>query len=403
MTSVLLLESPHESADDVFAHAGWDVTRVPGALQGNDLIDALKGVDIVGIRSKTHLTREILQASSHLEAIGAFCIGTNQIDLRTASELGIAVFNAPYANTRSVVELAIAEAIALTRQLPVKNRALQSGVWAKSANGAHEVRGKTLGIVGYGSIGTQLSVLAEALGMRVVFYDIAEKLAIGNATRVRSLSQLIAKSDIISIHVDGRPANDGFFSRDRIMAMKEGSILINLSRGSVVDLDAVYERLADGSLGGAGVDVFPSEPDANGDPFTSPLIGMPNVILTPHIGGSTVEAQESIGTFVADKLTSYFRKGLTSLSVNMPRVDASPAHSAMHRVAWIHKNTPGALAHVNKIFADAGANIDAQTLATVGDIGYMVTDISSSLPQSALDELTGLPHSIRLRVLHKDR
>ncbi|ERH15050.1 putative phosphoglycerate dehydrogenase [Actinobaculum sp. oral taxon 183 str. F0552] len=402
MARALLLESPHESADEVFARVGIDVVRAPGALQGAELVDALRGVDILGIRSKTSLTREVLEASAHLTAIGAYCIGTNQIDLATASRLGIAVFNAPYANTRSVVELAIAEAIALTRRLPEKNAALQAGVWAKSAEGAHEVRGKTLGIVGYGSIGTQLSVLAEALGMHVIFHDVAERLAIGNAARVRSLSQLLAASDIVSIHVDGRPSNKGFFGKDRIAEMKRGAILINLSRGSVVDVDALRERLADGSLGGAAIDVFPREPDANGERFSSPLAGLPNVILTPHIGGSTIEAQESIGAFVSDKLTSYWRKGLTDMSVNIPCIDASPDSTTRHRVAWIHSNTPGALALVNAVFADAGANIDAQTLATTGDVGYMVTDISSPLPSSALTELEALPHSIRIRVLHRD-
>ena len=387
MARALLLESPHESADEVFARVGIDVVRAPGALKGAALVDALRGVDILGIRSKTSLTREVLEASAHLTAIGAYCIGTNQIDLATASRLGIAVFNAPYANTRSVVELAIAEAIALTRRLPEKNAALQSGVWAKSAEGAHEVRGKTLGIVGYGSIGTQLSVLAEALGMHVIFHDVAERLAIGNAARVRSLSQLLAASDIVSIHVDGRSSNKGFFGKDRIAEMKRGAILINLSRGSVVDVAALRERLADGSLGGAAIDVFPREPDANGERFSSPLAGLPNVILTPHIGGSTIEAQESIGAFVSDKLTSYWRKGLTDMSVNIPCIDS---------------NTPGALALVNAVFADAGANIDAQTLATTGDVGYMVTDISSPLPSSALTELEALPHSIRIRVLHRD-
>ena len=338
----------------------------------------------------------------HLTAIGAFCIGTNQIDVSAANEAGIAVFNAPYANTRSVVELAIAEAIALTRHLTDKNNALQAGVWEKNASGAHEVRGKTLGIVGYGSIGTQLGIIAEALGMSVLFYDVAERLAIGNAVRMRSLSQLLERADIVSIHIDGRASNAGFFGRDRVMAMKEGAILINLSRGSVVDLDAVRERLTDRSLSGAGIDVFPHEPNANGDPFSCSLAGLDNVILTPHIGGSTIEAQESIGSFVAEKLVSYWRKGLTGLSVNMPEVDASPAPSARHRVTWIHSNTPGALAHVNSIFAAADANIDAQTLVTSGEIGYMVTDLASELPESALTELSELDQSIRLRVLHRD-
>ena len=402
MPRVLLLESPHASADSVFAKYGIEVRRISGAVQGDDLIEALSDVDMVGIRSKTNLTRRVLDASPHLTAIGAFCIGTNQIDVSAANEAGIAVFNAPYANTRSVVELAIAEAIALTRHLTDKNNALQSGVWEKTASGAHEVRGKTLGIVGYGSIGTQLGIIAEALGMSVLFYDVAERLAIGNAVRMRSLSQLLERADIVSIHIDGRASNAGFFGRDRVMAMKEGAILINLSRGSVVDLEAVRERLTDGSLSGAGIDVFPQEPNANGEPFSCSLAGLDNVILTPHIGGSTIEAQESIGSFVAEKLVSYWRKGLTGLSVNMPEVDASPAPTARHRVTWIHSNTPGALAHVNSIFAAADANIDAQTLVTSGEIGYMVTDLASELPESALTELSELDQSIRLRVLHRD-
>ena len=402
MPRVLLLESPHASADSVFVKYGIEVRRVSGAVQGDELIEALSDVDMVGIRSKTNLTRRVLDASPHLTAIGAFCIGTNQIDVSAANEAGIAVFNAPYANTRSVVELAIAEAIALTRHLTDKNNALQSGVWEKTASGAHEVRGKTLGIVGYGSIGTQLGIIAEALGMSVLFYDVAERLAIGNAVRMRSLSQLLERADIVSIHIDGRASNAGFFGRDRVMAMKEGAILINLSRGSVVDLEAVRERLTDASLSGAGIDVFPHEPNANGDPFSCSLAGLDNVILTPHIGGSTIEAQESIGAFVSDKLTSYWRKGLTDMSVNIPCIDASPDSTTRHRVAWIHSNTPGALALVNAVFADAGANIDAQTLATTGDVGYMVTDISSPLPSSALTELEALPHSIRIRVLHRD-
>ncbi|MBE6484384.1 MAG: phosphoglycerate dehydrogenase, partial [Actinomycetaceae bacterium] len=293
MVRILLLENPHGSANEVFERANAEVVRVNGALQGQELIDALQGFDMLGIRSKTNVTREVLEACPQLTAIGAFCIGTNQIDLGEASRRGIAVFNAPYANTRSVVELAVAEAIALTRHIPERNRALHERRWEKTANGAHEVRGKTLGIVGYGSIGTQLSVLAEALGLRVVFFDIAERLAIGNAKRVRSLDELLHQSDIVSIHVDGRASNRGFFGRHELEQMRDGAILINLSRGFVLDIDALSEHLENGHLAGAAVDVFPSEPDANGEPFDSPLIGFDNVILTPHIGGSTLEAQES--------------------------------------------------------------------------------------------------------------
>ncbi|MFT0847875.1 phosphoglycerate dehydrogenase [Actinomycetaceae bacterium L2_0104] len=402
MARILLLENPHPSADEVFAKAGHEIVRVTGALQGQDLIDALEGVQILGIRSKTSVTRDVIEACPDLVAIGAYCIGTNQIDLQAASDNGVAVFNAPYANTRSVVELAIGEAIALTRHLPEKNEALHRHVWEKSANGAHEVRGKTLGIVGYGSIGTQLSVLAEAMGMRVLFFDIAERLAIGNAKRVRSLDQLLAAADIVSLHVDGRAANKGFFGRDEMEKMKPGAILINLSRGSIVDIEALCDKLADGSISGAGIDVFPDEPNANGDPFDSPLIQFPNVLLTPHIGGSTLEAQESIGYFVSGKMMDYLRKGNTELSVNIPNIESSPSASSLYRIAWIHENTPGALARVNQIFANAGANINAQILATEGEIGYMVTDISGELPAGAVELLSLSKQNIRLRVLKRE-
>lgn len=402
MTRILLLENPYHSADEVFSKTDCEIIRIEGALQGQELIAALEGVDILGVRSKTNVTREVLEACPNLTAIGAFCIGTNQIDLAACNDLGIAVFNAPYANTRSVVELAISEAIALTRHIPEKDRALHSATWEKSAKGAHEVRGKTLGIVGYGSIGTQLSVLAEAMGMRVVFFDIAERLAIGNAKRVRSLDELLNRSDIVSLHVDGRASNKGFFSRSQFDQMKPGSILINLSRGSIVDIDALVDKLRDGSLAGAGIDVFPEEPDANGDPFDSPLVEFPNVILTPHIGGSTLEAQESIGYFVAGKLLDYWRKGSTELSVNIPNISTTPARTSLYRIAWIHKNMPGALARVNQIFADEDANINTQVLATEGDIGYMVTDISTELPAHAVEHLADSAKNIRLRVLKRE-
>ncbi len=402
MARILLLENPHSSADNVFAKADHEIIRMDSALQGQELIDALQGVQMLGIRSKTNVTREVLEACPDLVAIGAYCIGTNQIDLQAANDLGVAVFNAPYANTRSVVELAIGEAIALTRHLPEKNDALHRRVWEKSTSGAHEVRGKTLGIVGYGSIGTQLSVLAEAMGMRVLFFDIAERLAIGNAKRIRSLDELLASSDIVSLHVDGRAANKGFFGRAEMGQMKKGAILINLSRGHIVDIEALCEKLADGTIAGAGIDVFPDEPDANGDPFDSPLIEFPNVLLTPHIGGSTLEAQESIGFFVSSKMMDYWRKGNTELSVNIPNIESSPSRSSLYRIGWIHENTPGALARVNQIFANAGANINAQILATEGEIGYMVTDIQGELPEDAVELLEASEQNIRLRVLKRE-
>lgn len=402
MTRALLLENPHSNADAAFARAGIEVIRHRGALDEDDLIDALDGVDILGIRSKTTVSARVFEAHPQLTAIGAFCIGTNQIDLEAASNAGVAVFNAPYSNTRSVVELAVAEIIALCRRLPVLDKSLHNGLWDKNASGAHEIRGRTLGIVGFGNIGMQLSVVAEALGMRVCYYDTAEKLTIGNARRMRSLEELLEVSDIVSLHVDGRSSNRGLFGEEEFAKMKPGAYFLNLSRGFVVDVDALAARLADGRIAGAGVDVFPAEPKANGDPFDSPLMGAPNVILTPHIGGSTEEAQRGIGLFVSEKLVAYWRKGSTEMSVNLPVIAASPAHSSLYRVAWVHENMPGALAMVNRAFADHGANIDAQQLATSGEIGYMVTDISSQIPEEAVRQLANEPSTIRLRVLSRD-
>lgn len=402
VTRALLLENPHSNADAAFARAGIEVIRHRGALDEDDLIEALDGIDILGLRSKTQVSARVFEAHPQLTAIGAFCIGTNQIDLAAASKAGVAVFNAPYSNTRSVVELAVAEIIALCRRLPVLDKSLHKGLWEKNASGAHEIRGRTLGIVGFGNIGMQLSVVAEALGMRVCYYDTAEKLTIGNARRMRSLEELLEVSDIVSLHVDGRASNEGLFGEEQFALMKPGAYFLNLSRGFVVDVDALAARLADGRIAGAGVDVFPAEPKANGDPFDSPLMGAPNVILTPHIGGSTEEAQRGIGLFVSEKLVDYWRKGSTDMSVNLPIIAASPAHSSLYRIAWVHENMPGALAMVNSAFASHGANIDAQQLATSGEIGYMVTDISSEIPAQAVQQLAQEPSTIRLRVLSRD-
>lgn len=398
----LLLENPHSNADAAFARAGIEVERHRGALDEASLIDALDGCDMLGIRSKTSVSRRVFEAHPQLCAIGAFCIGTNQVDIPAANDHGIAVFNAPYSNTRSVVELAIGEIISLARRLPVQNDALHRGIWQKDASGAHEIRGRTLGIIGFGNIGMQLSVIAEALGMRVVYYDTSEKLSIGNARRMRTLDELLEISDIVSIHVDGRPENNQFFGAQEFDKMKPGAIFLNLSRGLVVDVDALAERLVDGRLGGAGVDVFPAEPHANNDPFSSVLTGIPNVILTPHIGGSTEEAQRAIGLFVSDKLVSYWRKGSTDMSVNLPNISTTPSYESLYRVGWVHHNSPGALAMVNNVFADHGANIESQQLATVGNIGYMVTDISSQIPANAIDTLAHHESSIRLRVMSRD-
>jgi len=402
MTRALLLENPHSNADAAFARAGIEVERHRGALDETDLIAALDGFDILGIRSKTEVTQKVIDAHPDLLAIGTFSIGTNQINLDAATARGVAVFNAPYSNTRSVVELAIAEIISLSRRLPVQDKALHQGLWEKSASGSHEVRGRTLGIIGFGNIGMQLSVVAEALGMRVVFYDTAEKLVIGNARRMNSLEELLEVADVVTIHVDGRASNKNFFGEKEFAMMKPGAIFLNLSRGFVVDVEALAARIENGSLAGAGIDVFPTEPRANGDAFDSVLTGLPNVILTPHVGGSTEEAQRAIGLFVSEKLVSYYRKGATDMSVNMPQIVDSPALSSRYRIAWVHSNMPGALAKVNKVFAESGANIDAQQLSTQGQVGYMVTDISSNIPEDAIAELSRAEETIRLRVLSRD-
>ncbi|MBM9433140.1 phosphoglycerate dehydrogenase [Flaviflexus equikiangi] len=402
MTRALLLENPHSNADAAFARAGIEVVRHRGALDEDDLIAALDGFDMLGIRSKTEVTSKVIEAHPNLLAIGTFSIGTNQINLDAATDRGVAVFNAPYSNTRSVVELAIGEIISLSRRLPVQDKALHQGIWDKSATGAHEVRGRTLGIIGFGNIGMQLSVVAEALGMRVVFYDTAEKLVIGNARRMNSMEELLEVADIVSIHVDGRASNKNFFGEREFAMMKPGAIFLNLSRGFLVDIDALAARLTDGTVAGAGIDVFPTEPRANGDPFESVLTGMPNVILTPHVGGSTEEAQRAIGLFVSEKMVGYFRKGATDMSINMPQIVDSPAKSSRYRIAWVHSNMPGALAMVNRVFAESGANIDAQQLATQGQIGYVVTDISSNIPEDAIAELARAEATIRLRVLSRD-
>lgn len=398
---LLLLENPHTVADKTFDRYGFTVERIPGALPEDELIEKLQDFDVVGIRSKTHITKQVLAANPHLTAIGAFCIGTNQIDLHAATEQGVAVFNAPYSNTRSVVEMVISEIIALMRQVPQRNAALHRGVWNKSAAGSHEVRGKTLGIIGYGSIGSQLSVVAEALGMRVVFFDLAERLAMGNAQRAQNLAELLEVSDVVSLHIDGRPENNNLFDARKFELMKDGAYFINLARGHTVDLPALRDALASGKLAGAGIDVFPTEPNSNGD-FSTGLEGMDNVILTPHIGGSTLEAQESIGRFVSQKLSNYLRKGETEMSVNFPNIAGSPAESSLHRVGWMHRNTPGALAYMNKIFADHGANITYQSLATTGEYGYMVMDTAGEIPDEALQALAQSPAHIRTRIMTRD-
>ena len=397
-TRVLLLEGIHPLADHTFTAAGYRVTSVGRAYDEDELVAALDGVHLLGIRSKTQVTERVLDAAPDLAAVGAFCIGTNQIDLDGATARGVAVFNAPFSNTRSVVELALAEIIALTRRLTEKNRAMHEGVWDKSADGLHEVRGRRLGIVGYGNIGAQLSVLAENLGMSVLFYDTADKLPLSMARPVSSLEELLESVDIVTLHVDGRPGNSGMFGEAEFARMRPGSLFLNLSRGFVVDQEALRRHLESGHLAGVGLDVFPEEPKARGDEFRSPLRGLPNVILTPHIGGSTEEAQQDIGRFVAAKLRDYTTAGNTSLSVNFPTLTL-PDRKGDQRLVHVHRNTPGVLAAINGVFGAEKVNIESQFLGTRGEVGYVITDIGLPITAAAVHLLEQLPETIRLRVL----
>lgn len=394
----LLLENIHDDAAFALRDAGFEVERLDRALKEVELLERVQGVAVLGIRSNTQLTAQVLQAAPALLGVGAFCIGTNQIDLAAAAGKGIAVFNAPFSNTRSVVELALSEIIALTRRLTDKNADMHAGRWDKSAVGSHEVRGRRLGIVGYGNIGSQLSVLAEALGMRVLFYDTADKLALGNARRCGTLDELLQESDVVSLHVDGRPGNSDFFGEQQLARMRPGSILLNLSRGFVIDHGALARHIASGHLAGTAVDVFPAEPKAKGEEFVSQLRGLPNVILTPHVGGSTEEAQQDIGHFVAGKLRDYVADGGTSLSVNLPPV-ALPREPGTTRLLLLHANTPGVLATVNGLLANHGVNIEGQLLGTRGHLGYVVTDIAAGCSREVVLALESLPETVRLRVL----
>ncbi len=389
---VALLENIHPRAAALFGQQGFgEVSAHAGALEGKALSDALAGVSILGIRSKTQLTAEILDRAPDLLAVGCFCIGTDQVDLAAAKARGIAVFNAPYANTRSVAELVIGETIALLRRLPEKNAAAHKGEWLKGVDGAAEARGKTLGIVGYGHIGTQLSVLAESLGMRVVFYDVVDKLSLGNAQKISKLDALLAESDIVSLHVPATPETKNMIGAAELKKMKAGSFLINASRGNVVDLDALAEVVKSGHIAGAAIDVFPVEPHAKGEKFSAPLQGLPNVILTPHIGGSTLEAQENIATDVADKLLRYARHGMTDGSVNFPNVVIPQARGTRFR--HIHRNVPGVMAKINDVFSSRKLNVSGQYLQTDADCGYAVIDIDGEANRAeiikALSDISG--------------
>ncbi len=396
---VLLLENVHPEAERLFREQGFPVEIVKGALSEDELMERIKGVSILGIRSKTQVTERVLEAADRLLAVGAFCIGTNQIDLAGCLRRGIAVFNAPFSNTRSVVELALGQLIMLARRIPYLNPKMHRGEWDKSAGGAFEVRGKTLGIVGYGNIGSQLSVVAEAIGMRVIFYDTAEKLVLGNATRATSLHELLAQADIVTLHVDGRSENTHLIAAAELALMKPGAILLNLSRGHVLDLDALAESIKTGHLGGASVDVFPYEPKTNDEPFESPLRGLPNVLITPHIGGSTAEAQFNIGQFVPGRILDYINTGNTQQSVNFPTVQL-PALQKAHRLLHIHANVPGILAKINQVLASHQINIVGQYLKTNETIGYVITDVEAEYSTELTDELRAIPQTIRFRVLY---
>jgi D-3-phosphoglycerate dehydrogenase len=398
---VVLLEGIHDNAVHAFNVAGYtNIVSCPGALDGADLRDAIADAHIVGIRSRTRLTDKVIAEPPKLMAVGCFCIGTNQVDLKSAKMAGIPVFNAPYSNTRSVAELVLGEMIMLYRGVPEKSAAAHRGGWLKSAKGSHEVRGKKLGIVGYGHIGSQLSILAEALGMEVQYFDIVNKLALGNAKVSHTLDHLLQSSDVVTLHVPATPQTKGMIGAAEIARMKTGAILINASRGNVVDIDALAAALNDGRLHGAGIDVFPREPADNGEEFVSPLRGIPNVILTPHIGGSTQEAQANIGTEVADKLITYSDNGSTLGAVNFMEV-ALPVQGSATRFMHIHRNVPGVISRINDIFSGKGINISGQYLRTDGEIGYVVVDVEAEIEpgmgfRKAIDAIDG---TIRSRFL----
>lgn len=395
----LLLEGVHASAIETLKAAGYtNIVSHPKALPEAQLRQEIADAHFVGIRSRTQLTREVLGDAEKLIAIGCFCIGTNQVDLDAATELGVVVFNAPFSNTRSVAELVIAEAILLLRGVAEKNALAHRGVWQKSASGAYEIRGKQLGIIGYGSIGMQLGIIAESLGMQVVFYDVVNKLPLGRAAQVHSLSELLAKSDIVSLHVPETGATKNMIGQQELAQMKTGAILINASRGTVIDIEALCNSLADGRISGAAIDVFPTEPRSNEEEFVSPLREFDNVFLTPHIGGSTMEAQENIGMEVAEKLAKYSDNGTSVTSVNFPEV-ALPAHTDMHRLLHIHHNVPGVMSAINQVFADNNINIRAQYLQTNEDIGYVVIDIDAEYSELALRKLNEVEGTVRCRVL----
>lgn len=396
---ILLLENVHPNASSVFEREDFNVEILDHSLDESELLKSIENVTVLGIRSKTIITRKLLQEAEHLVAVGAYCIGTNQIDLKSCSDRGIVVFNAPYSNTRSVVELVVGEIIMLIRGIFNKCQKLHDGIWHKSATGNHELRGKRLGIIGYGNIGSQLSVLAEALGLDVYFYDIVDKLALGNAKKCDSLSELLSLADIVTVHVDGRRENRMLIGEKEFRQMRDGVIFLNLSRGFVVDLAALAEFVRIRKISGAAIDVFPSEPRQNHKSFISDLQHLPNVILTPHIGGSTEEAQRNIADFVSRKIVDFLKHGSTMLSVNFPNLQL-PEIQDGHRLVHIHRNIPGILAKINHILAVHEINIEGQYLKTNDHIGYVITDISRQYGQDVIRDISQISGTIRVRILY---
>lgn len=403
---IVLLEGTHPAGTRVLETEGFRVRTHSGALDGDALIEEIRRAHVIGIRSKTRLTRDVIDQCERLLAVGCFCAGTNQVDLEACAERGVAVFNSPFGNTRSVAELTIAEIIALHRKLTARSNGAHAGQWLKSASGSHEVRGKTLGIVGYGHIGTQVSVLAESMGMRVLFYDIVNKLPLGNAMPAPSLDELLRQSDVVTIHVPETETTRGMMGRAQIGMMKEGAYLINNARGSVVDLDALKDALANGALGGAAIDVFPEEPATSGEPFSCPLQGLDNVILTPHVGGSTIEAQETISLDTADKLVRFMNRGTTTGSVNVPEVDLPDQQRLLmegdkrpHRILNFHRNVPGVLSKIYEQASALGINISAQYLQTNPQIGYLVLDADPTESDELAQRIENIEESIRTRML----
>lgn len=398
--NILFLENISDAAVKRFKEAGYiNVKKIGGALTEEELIKEIKNVHLLGIRSKTQITRNVLQAATKLQAIGCFCIGVNQVDHQAATENGVVVLNAPYSNTRSVAELVIGLSIMLIRRIPDKNRAAHEGVWMKDAKGSYELRGKTLGIIGYGNIGSQVSVLAEGLGMKVIFYDILTKLPLGNAVAKNSMKDVLSQADVVTLHVPETPQTKNLINKNNLKLFKQGAILLNYARGEVVDLEALRKALQEKHVAGAAIDVFPWEPEKNGDRFTTPLQGLPNVILTPHIGGSTEEAQQNIGEDVSNKLFQFLEQGVTTGSHTVPELNLPP-QAGTHRILHIHKNVPGVLSAINSQLSKYNINILAQYLKTNDEIGYVVLDVDKKLSNQALQLLKEIKETIRVRMVY---